>query len=125
MTFDDIALDPLTLRAADRIHEQLTALTDEVPKGREHWAIALRAFLRIFTAQTTMADPAVLRVEDILEDKDRAALAKLKPELDGLLSRVWHHGQWKLGELAAWQRVWAHLRHVHETLTQEVDDAAT
>ena len=120
MTFDDIALDPLTLRAAERLSEHLQILGDVAPKGREHWSACLKMFVRIHTAQTMVTTP--LTVDDVIEASDREALATLQPELDRLLSTVWHHGQWKLGELAAWQRVWMHLRHVHETLTREVAD---
>lgn len=117
MTFADIALDPLTLRAAERLSEHLQILGDVAPKGREHWSACLKMFVRIHTAQTMVTD--ALTVDDVIEASDREALATLQPELDRLLSTVWQHGQWKLGELAAWQRVWMHLRHVHETLTRE------
>lgn len=120
MTFDDIALDPLTLRAAERLSEHLQILGDVAPKGREHWGACLKMFVRIHTAQTMVTTP--LTVDDVIPASDREALATLQPELDRLLSAVWHHGQWKLGELAAWQRVWLYLRELHETLTREVGD---
>lgn len=122
MTFDDIALDPLTLRAAERLSEHLQILGDVAPKGREHWSACLRMFVRIHTAQTMVTTP--LTVDDVIPASDREALATLQPELDRLLSTVWQHGQWKLGELNAWQRVWMYLRELHETLTREVGDGA-
>lgn len=121
MTFADIALDPLTLRAAERLSEHLQILGEVAPKGREHWSACLKMFVRIHTAQTMVTTP--LTVDDVIEASDREALATLQPELDRLLSTVWQHGQWKLGELNAWQRVWMYLRELHETLAREVDDA--
>ncbi len=78
MTFDDIALDPLTLRAAERLSEHLQILGDSAPKGREHWSACLKMFVRIHTAQTMVTTP--LTVDDIIPASDRVALATLQPD---------------------------------------------
>lgn len=117
MTFADLDVDELTYRGAERIRDHLEAIASEVTPGREHWSTCLRLFCRVVDHHNEAPELAA-----VLHPGDLEALAKVQPELDGLLSRVWHHGQWKLGELAAWQRVWLHLRQMHETMTREVSD---
>lgn len=118
MTFDDIVMSEAEYKGALRIWEQLEELARDCPPERAHWGQAFRMLMRIHRAQT--AEQTVpFSVEDVISDEDRAALVTLRPELQRLLSTVWQHGQWKLGELHAWERVWLFLRHLDGVLHLE------
>jgi hypothetical protein len=94
-------------RAITRIGHQLRAIADEATTpDRIHWSHCFDLILRILKA---VNDTQSATVEWTFTDEDKAALTALRPKLSRLLFTQWSHGQWKLGELHAWQQVWTLL----------------
>lgn len=112
-------------RAVTRIWHQLRAIADEAKTpDRLHWSRAFDLLLRIHQLVNDTQTPSV---EWYFDDEDKAALATLRPELQRLLATHWQHGQWKLGELRAWESVWTFLLELADDIAppREVANDAT
>lgn len=128
VTFDDIALSESEFKSATAVWDYLETLAADSPPERQAWAVAFKLLMRVHKAHSASA--ADLEVDKLVSREDRWALSALRPDLQRLLSTVWQHGQWKLGELRHWERVWLYLRHLDGVLngldtTREVADGAT